>query len=242
MRKSDVEARIEKYLSDLRRALIKPPVAEKEDMLQEIRCHIVERVEAYGEVNEDLLNQILDQVGDPKQLASQYKTSAMLQRAAKSRSPWVLLSTTFRWATTGVAGVVALLIAVIGYGAATASSLCFLLKPFFPSRIGLWLSPEHTLTLGYWNGKLVSTEIYGFAFRPPFEFVVLGTLGSTNGPVREMLGPWIYPVCLLGALLLLLATTYFTRWFMRRFGPRRSLSLNAGNKTGPLQSTATSLR
>jgi uncharacterized membrane protein len=242
MRKSDVEARIEKYLSDFRRALIKVPAAEREDILQEIRCHIVERVEAYGEVTELLVNQILDSVGDPKQLASQYKTSAMLRRAVKSRSPWVLLSTTFRWATTGVAGVVALITAVIGYGAATASSLCFLLKPFFPSRVGLWLSPQHTLTLGYWNGKLIDTEIYGFAFRPPFNFVVLGTLPSTKGPVRETLGLWIYPVCFLGALLLLVATTSFTRWFIRKFGPRKSLSLNAGDKTECLQSTAPSLR
>ncbi len=241
MSADNVATRIDAYIAEFRKFLADVPSVEKEDLLQEIRSHIIERVEAYGEATEDLLHQILRSVGDPKQLASQYKTTAMLRRAAKSRSPWVLLSTTFRWATTGVAGVIALFVTVFGYGAATTCFLCLLLKPFFPSRVGLWLSPQQTVTLGYWNGKFVATEVYGFAFRPPFN-VVLGTLTSTNGPVQELLGPWLYPVSILGALLFLTATTYFTRWFIRKFGPRRSLSLNASGKTKCLQSTPTPTR
>jgi uncharacterized membrane protein len=231
MRANDISARIDAYVADFRAAMGEIPVAEREEMLQEIRSHIVERVQAEGEVTEYRLNQILGSVGDPRQLASQYKTEAMLRSATRSISPLVLLRATFRWATTGIVGVVALLIAVFGYGAAATCALCLLLKPLFPSRVGLWLSPQHTVTLGYWNGQITGTEIYGFAFRPPFN-VVLGTLTSTNGPVREILGPWIYAVSLLGALLLLIGTTYFIRWFIRQVGPRRSRSSTVSKAAG----------
>jgi hypothetical protein len=54
------------------------PIAEREEMLQEIRSHIVDRVQAEGEVTEYHFNRILGSVGDPRQLASQYKTEAIL--------------------------------------------------------------------------------------------------------------------------------------------------------------------
>jgi uncharacterized membrane protein len=217
----NIPARIDEYLAILRNALDDVPTAERDEMIEEIRSHILERIEAERQVTGEVIDQVLQAVGDPKELASQYRTEAMLRRAARSRSPWVLLRSTLRWAMTGIAGVLAFLIALVGYGCAAVSWLCLLLKPFFPGRIGLWLSPERTVTLGYWNGRFSGTEVYGIAVRPPFSFA-LGTLSATNGPVREALGTWLYPVSVLCGLLFVLLTTWFTRWFITKFGERKS--------------------
>lgn len=216
---------VNQYLARLQRAFDHLPSAERDEMVEEVRSHVLERIEAEPHVTEQVVNEILRAVGDPKELASQHKTETMLRRAVRSKSPWVLLRGTLRWATTGTAGVIALFVTLTGYGCAAVCYLSVFLKPFFPARIGLWLRPEHTLTLGYWDGRLSGTEVYGISVRPPASFV-LGTLGPTEGPVRELLGPWLLPVGLLCGGLFVVGTTLLTRWFIRRFGPRkRSRSL-----------------
>lgn len=218
-----VDARIDQYLANLRRALSDVAAAERDEMIEEIRCHIVERIEGEGQATAEAINHVLHAVGDPNELASQYKTEAMLRRAAKSRSPWVLLPSTLRWAMTGIVGFVAFAITLTGYGCAAVCYLCALLKPIFPTRIGLWLSPEHTLTLGYWNGRLSGTEVYGISVRPS-SVALLGTQSATNGPVREIYGPWFFPASFLCGLLFIIVTTYFTKWFIRKFGWRKRVA------------------
>jgi uncharacterized membrane protein len=213
-------AAVNQYLARLEKAFDHVPPAERDEMVEEVRSHLLERIEAEPHVTEQGVNEILHAFGDPEELASQHKTETMLRRAVASRSPWVLLRITLRWATTSTAGVIAFLVMVTGYGSAAVSYLCVFLKPFFPARIGLWLGPEHTLTLGYWDGHFSGTEVYGISVRPPASFV-LGTLSPTDGPVRELLGPWLLPGGLLFGGLLVVATTLLTRWFIRRFGLRK---------------------
>jgi uncharacterized membrane protein len=221
MCEDNLDARIAEYLANFRKALGGVPAAEKDELIEEMRSHIVDRVADEAQVTGDVVSRVLSAVGDPKELASQYKTEAILRQAARSKSPWVLLRSTLRWATTGIAGFVAFTVTLAGFGCAAVCYLCALLKPIVPARVGLWISPEHTLTLGYWNGRLSGTEIYGISVRQPVSFV-LGTLSSTNGPVREILGAWLFPVSLLAGVVFVIATTYFTRWYIRKFGWRRS--------------------
>jgi hypothetical protein len=211
---------VNEYVARLRKAFDHLPSAERDEIVEELRSHIIERIEAETGVTDHVVDEILRAVGDPEELASQHKMEATLRRAVKSKSPWVLLRSSLTWATTGIAGVIALFVTLTGYGCATVCYLSVFLKPFFPARIGLWLRPEHTLTLGYWDGRFSGTEVYGISVRPPASFV-LGTLGPTEGPVRELLGPWLFPVGLLCGALFVVGTTLLTRWFIRRFGPRK---------------------
>jgi len=225
-------AAVNEYLARLRKAFDYLPSAQRDEMVEEVRSHVLERIEAEPCVTEQLVNGILRAVGDPEELASQDRTEATLRRALKTRSPWVLLRGTLTWATTGIAGVIALFVTLTGYGCAAVCYLSVFLKPFFPSRIGLWLRPEHTLTLGYWDGRFSGTQVYGISVRPPALFV-LGTLSPTEGPVRELLGSWLLPVGLLCGALFAVGTTLLTRWLIRRFGPRKRsksprLELTAG--------------
>lgn len=215
-----VEA-IDQYCSRLWKALHKVPTPERDEIVREVRSHILERVEAEPNVTEDILAGIFRAVGEPGELASEYRTQAILSRATRSRSPWLLLRATMRWAASSVGGVVAFLATLVGYGCAVVFVVCALLKPVFPSRIGLWLAPEQTLSFGYWNGRLSGTEIYGISVRPPASFA-LGTLSATDGPVRELLGMWLIPVGVLCGALFFVATTIVARWLIRRFVRRKS--------------------
>ena len=216
---------VDEYCQRLSKALHKLPAPERDDLIQEVRSHILERVEAEPEVTADVLSRIFRTVGDPKELAAEYRTQAMLREATRKKAlwvlrPWVLLRATLRWGVTSIAGLIAFFVTVIGYGCGTVFLLCAFLKPFFPSRIGLWLAAQHMLSLGYWNGRLSGAEFYGFSVRPPTSVVVLGTLGPADGPVRELLGNWLIPASLVCGVLLLLATSMIARWFIVKFSQR----------------------
>jgi uncharacterized membrane protein len=165
------------------------------------------------------IQEIRRRVGDPRRLAAQLARQAVLPPAAKSMSPRVLFRTTLRWAMTGLAGVVVFLVTLSGYGCAAVSGLVVLLKPVFPDRIGLWLAPEHTLTLGFWDGRLVRSVVYGISVGPSRGFL-LGALSSTYGPVRDIAGQDIYLIGVACAGAFVVATTVFVRWAITRFGLR----------------------
>jgi len=213
-------AAVEEYLGRLGKAFDHVPPAERDDIVAEVRSHIMERIEEQPRAGDDVVDDVLRAVGDPAELARQHRTEAMLRQAERSRSPWLLLRSTLRWATTGGAGLVAVFVAVLGYGCGVVCWLSALLKPLFPARIGLWLQPGQMLTLGYWDGRWSASEVYGISVRPPSGFV-LGTLGPTEGPIRELLGFWLLPVGLLSGALLVVVTTLVVRGFIRAFGPRR---------------------
>jgi HAAS domain-containing protein len=225
---NDVIESIDGYCKRLWKALHKLPAPERDELIREVRSHILERVEAEPEVTTEALTEILRAVGEPKELAAEYRTQAMLREATRGKPPWVLrpwtlLLGTLRWGVKSMAGLVAFLITLVGYGCTAVFLLCALLKPVFPARIGLWLAPQHTLSLGYWNGRLSGTEIYGISVRPPVSFA-LGTLGSTEGPVRELLGNWLIPVSLLCGAVFFLATSIVARWFIGRFNRKKKWS------------------
>jgi HAAS len=216
-----VPASVETYVERLRKALSRRVPDEAGEIAAEIRSHILERIASEGAPTEDLVARVLDEVGDPEGLAVDYGAEAMLRRAASSRSPVVLLTATWRWAARGVGGVVAFGVAAVGYGSGAVCLLAAVLKPFLPSNIGLWLTQEPRVVLGYWSGS-PGSEIYGISLRP-FTAFVLGTLGPVDGPIREALGAWLYPAAWCSGVVLLAATTVLVRSLIARFHPRSRL-------------------
>jgi len=233
---------VDEYCKRLWMALHKLPTAERDDFIREVRSHIVERVEAEPEVTAEVLTGIFRAVGEPKALAAEYQIQAMLRAATHSNAPWVLrpyvlLRTTLRWGVTSIAGMVAFLFTVIGYGCAVVFYLCALLKPVFPAHIGLWSAAQHTLTLGYWNGRFSGAEFYGISVRSPTSFVLFGTLGPTGGPVHELLGNWLILFGFLCGALFFLATSMVVRWFIARFSRRKKWTASLSHATSIPQSS-----
>ena len=166
-------------------------VSEREDIVEEIHMHIRERLAepAAG------LDFVLAGLGPAAELAQQYRTGVLVQRARTSISPLVILRAALRWATTGVAGFVAFVIAIVGYSTGVAFLLLALLKPFFPAYTGLWVGPDQ------------------FAFN----FRVGATMTNPGPQAHEVLGWWLIPVCLTVGSLSLVLTTKLLQFLMGRF-------------------------
>lgn len=185
------ETQINDYLTQLRTALNGMTVSEREDIVEEIHMHIRERI-ADPTAS---LDAVLAGLGPARELAQQYRTGVLVQRARTSISPLVILRAALRWATTGVAGFVAFMIAIVGYSTGVAFLLLALLKPFFPAYTGLWVGPGD----------------FGFSFR------MGATMTTPASPVHEVLGWWLIPVCLTLGSLSLVLTTKLLQFLLGRF-------------------------
>jgi uncharacterized membrane protein len=182
-----LQTRVDAYLMRLRRSLGELPAEDVNDILREIRSHILERAEAAGDMTDETLMRILRELGQPEDIGPLYQADAMVARARSSFSPSLILRTTLRWGMRSVAGFVAFIAGIVGYSIAIGFFGCALLKPFLPDQIGLWMHP---------NG------------------VSLGTI-SSQATAHDLLGWWIIPVGLVVGALLLVWTTHFLRWLLR---------------------------
>lgn len=185
------ETQVNDYLARLRASLTGMTVSEREDIVEEIRMHIRER----SSDPQSSLDAVLEGLGPAEELAQQYRTGLLVQRARTSISPLVILRAALRWAATGVEGFVVFTIALIGYATGVAFLLLALSKPFFPANTGLWVGPNQ----------------FNFSFR-------LGaTMTNPALPVHEVLGWWLIPVCLVIGSLSLALTTKLLQFLMGRF-------------------------
>ena len=185
--------RIDEYLRELQSALGGLPEEQIIDILQEIRTHLCDSVTSNGQITDASVTAALQRVGKPTQIAAMYLTSSIIQRATTTRSPWLVLHGTFRWAALSAAGIVALISSLIGYTLAAIFTYCALAKAFRPERVGLWRYSDPDLTYSLHLGLVA----------PP-----LGT---------EVLGWYIVPIGLVLGIGLFLLTTQLALWTMRKF-------------------------
>lgn len=178
---------IDRYLLRFRLALT--GMQEKEELVSEIRSHIVERLEDTSRPMEEIVERTLSGLGAPEILATRYRTEGLLERASSTMSPLLLLRATMRWAMTGIRGFFAFWVLFVGYFTAGAFYIAAILKPFFPDNVGLYWGPDN----------------YGIEVRfdpPP---------AST-----ELLGMWFPPVALALGCLCIIGTTKFVRWMISK--------------------------
>jgi HAAS domain-containing protein len=178
---------IDRYLLRFRLALT--GVRDKEELVSEIRSHIVEKLEDHSRPIDDVVEQTLSGLGAPEVLATRYRTEGLLERASTTMSPLLLLRATMRWAMTGIRGFFAFWVLFLGYFAAGAFYVCAILKPFFPNDIGFWVG-AHGASMGS---------------RP-----------TGAGEDIELLGMWFAPVALALGCLCIIGTTKFVRWMISK--------------------------
>jgi hypothetical protein len=194
------QQKVEAYLVKLRARLRGMNDDDVREIVQELRAHITDKATASGEVTAATVDSALSALGSPEVLASQYLTDALLSRAEISRSPVRILEGLFRWARLSIAGFFVMLSSIFGYFLGSVFVLCALLKPFHSETAGLWVSRS-------------SNNDLSFSIR----------LGFGNVPVNkhEVLGWWIVPIGLLVGCGLLLLTTRFALWCIRRYRQSR---------------------
>ena len=197
---ADAQQRIDAYLTRLRSRL--PGIDEQEirDIVSELRSHILDKTEMAGTVDEVGLT--LQALGSPEQLAAEYLTDNLLARAEVSRSPARILGVLFRWASLSIAGFLVFLSSIVGYFLGVVFVLCALLKPIHPQTAGLWIYPS--------GGEDATISLrLGFGSAPPD-----GT---------DVLGWWLVPIGLIVGCGLVMLTTRFALWCVRRYRRSRVL-------------------
>jgi len=180
-----VDTRIEDYLHRLNTALAGVAPPQKDEIVREIRAHIVDTVA--GSTDRDrAIGRVLGLLGTPEELAERYSTECLLTRAGNSFSPWLLLRTSWRWAKLGVKGTLAFLLALTGYGTALAFTVSVFLKPFVPG-VGLWFGP-HSFHVGVENPDEMR-ELLGQWFVPVVAvaafLVAIGTTQALRWMIRR---------------------------------------------------------
>lgn len=139
---------LEAYIVRLRSALSRMTVAEREDIVEEIRAHVLDRVAESGLTVPETLNRL----GPAEVLAADYGKGALVRRARGTFSPWLILRAAYAWAMTGVHGVLAFLTALFGYTLGFGFIVLGLMKPLFPEETGLWIGPD-LLEFGFRPGN-----------------------------------------------------------------------------------------
>jgi hypothetical protein len=186
---------LESYLRALRSGLRGLPAGEIEEIVSELRSHVIESL-GHEKNAGPTVETILRDLGSPADLSALYVTDRTLDRAENTGAPWHLLSALFRWAGRSMSGFLLLLLLVAGYFIAVSFLLAAVLKPFRPDRVGLWRLEEGEISLR------------------------LGFGGAVQG--QELLGWWVVPIGIAAGMLGYLGATYFVRRGLRH---RRRLSL-----------------
>jgi hypothetical protein len=148
---------IEHYLSRLGSSLQSLPQPEREDILQEIRAHIMDS--AGPAPDAAAIQQVLRTLGAPEELGERYHTEFVLARASRSFAPWVLMRTAGRWAMVSLRGFTAFFIGFVGYSLGIVLYITALLKPLVP-QIGLWVG-RGTVEIGTPGSQAGLHEVLG---------------------------------------------------------------------------------
>lgn len=194
--------KIENYLRRVRVDLRALPEPEISDIVNELRAHIRERTPSGSGSPNDAVDSVLQSLGRPEQIAAMYISENLAFQAEISRSPWTILRTLFYWSTLSVMGFAVFIICLIGYSFGICFFLAALMKPINPHGVGLWYRNE-----------------------PGSYSLHVGGFSGPAGQERKLLGWWLVPVgCSLGGGMILL-TTQFALWSLRRFRHSRPARL-----------------
>jgi hypothetical protein len=178
---------IDRYLDRVRASLKGVPPAQVEEILLELRGHVTERSEADGDSAAALRS-----LGDPEDLARQYRADAVAARAECTWSPIAILHSLTLLRRGSAAGWAVLALTALGYAWAFALAGAAIEKLLSPRDVGLWSAPGG----GSWPRLMVD--------------------GPGPPGARELLGWWIVPLALAGGALLLYTSRRFGLWWIRR--------------------------
>lgn len=178
---------IDSYFADLASRLTDLPPGARQDLLLELRAHVMDRLELLATPTEEDCRTVLKLLGTPGDIARQYRMELLLKRPSWTISPLTVLRTSLRWTVAGVQGYAVFVAALLGYVLSACFFVTAALKPLFPRHIGVFLSEQ-------------GLQIARFPAPP-------------SG--QEVLGHYYIPMAILVGYLFALSTTLLIRFLLR---------------------------
>jgi len=162
---------LEEYLERIRKILKPLTAEEKEEIVLEIKGHILESLTLIKEEKDEVKNlkAVLEKLGDPEDYAPGFVTDYILEKGVKEKSIGLIFQGLLRWGFSTITGFVSVIFFFVLYLLSFCLVMVGILKPFFPKDIGLFVKGESFEGLGYI--KNVSSdpqikEVLGYAFIP----------------------------------------------------------------------------
>jgi hypothetical protein len=187
------EPKIESYLAQVRAALRGLPAPEIDDILRELRSHIVELTSDGMD-----LEAALHSLGDPVDLAKTYRTDNQMVQAECSGSPLVILQGLRHASRSRLGRFFVTVLYFFGYANVVALLAAAIEKLIVPARTGLWYTP----------GKIWSLNL------------VRG--GDAPAGAKELLGWWLVPIALVVGWALRYLIDRVAQWWIRRYRRSRA--------------------
>lgn len=186
-------AHLDCYLDQVRRYLKALPAAEAEEVVAELRAHVLDKVD--GAATPQRVEAAIEALGSPREVARINLTERVAAEVARDRSPLTVVRGVVRLAGLSLYGFFAGLVSLTGYLLSAGFLITAISKLLVRTRVGLWAVPA-------------SGGGYHFAF---------GVVSNPDG--RELLGWWVVPISLAACALLGWLTWrfgLFSLWLMGR--------------------------
>ena len=128
---------LELYIARFQMSLTGMTLAIRQDIVDEIRAHVHERMCVSGMT----IPEILERLGPPEDLAREYCTGALV-RWHDRLSPLVVLRGVAAWVLTAAHAVAIALVAIYGDGIALGFFVFALLRSLVPELTALWVTAD----------------------------------------------------------------------------------------------------
>jgi hypothetical protein len=135
---------LECYVGRFQAALRGVTVAERQDIVDEIRAHVHERMCVSGRSIPDLL----DRLGPPEELAAEYVHGDLVPRHGDARTEYAFFRTVFAWVAACFHLLATVAVVLHGYGASLVCLGLFLLRTALPEITQVWVTSEWELGIG----------------------------------------------------------------------------------------------
>lgn len=209
-----MDASIEQYFEALKTNLRDLPSSAVDEIVLELRSHVVDRL-AEGDGTPESVRRVLEALGRPEEIASEYRVQRLLSEAGRRPWPWLVLSGTAAWAKHRARGAFVFAFISLCYLSAVVLLACAVLKPFWPRTVGLWSGPSHWV-VGVVEGEAhAPVRVVGLTIGISPPSFIIGRPGHAKGPYSERLGFWLIPASLAASIGLIYFGTHVARRSIR---------------------------
>jgi uncharacterized membrane protein len=188
---------LEEYLQKLRGVLKPLPEEERDEIILEIKGHILERIAHSSQAEDDTeaLKNALIRLGKPEEYAFEFVTDYLLRKGIERKKAWMIFKGLLRWGCNTLVGFFYSLFFFASYLISASFVIVGIMKPIFPEKVGFFLR----------NGRF---ENFG---------LIMGVTDNPN--MQEVLGYWIIPIALVIGIAWFFVTTWLLKKVIRnRFG------------------------